>query len=83
MEDKRNNSTSTKEVPNKETLEAFAEVDEMKIAGSGQHFEGSTADFLAWDPDFTKVTPEEKKRLEEIEAEMEAGIYFTEEEVFD
>lgn len=37
----------------------------------------------AWDPDFTKVTPEEKKRLEEIEAEMEAGIYFTEEEVFD
>lgn len=37
----------------------------------------------AWDPDFTKVTPEERKRLEEIEAEMESGIYFTEEEVFD
>ena len=37
----------------------------------------------AWDSDFTKVTPEEKKRLEEIEAEMEAGIYFTEKEVFD
>lgn len=37
----------------------------------------------AWDPDFTKVTPEERKRLEEIEAEIEKGVYFSEEEVFD
>lgn len=32
--------------PNEETLEAFAEVDEMKRSGTGQHFSGSTKDFL-------------------------------------
>lgn len=32
--------------PNKETLEAFAEVEEMKRTGSGQHFSGSTKEFL-------------------------------------
>lgn len=37
----------------------------------------------AWDPDFTKVTVEEKKRLEEITAQIEKGVYFSEEEVFD
>lgn len=37
----------------------------------------------AWDPDFTKVTAEEKKRIEEIDAEIKKGIYFKEEEVFD
>lgn len=32
--------------PNEETLEAFAEVEEMKRSGTGQHFSGSTKDFL-------------------------------------
>lgn len=34
------------EIPNSETLEAFAEVDEMKKDGSGQHYSGSTKEFL-------------------------------------
>lgn len=32
--------------PNKETLEAFVEVEEMKRTGSGQHFSGSTEEFF-------------------------------------
>lgn len=32
--------------PNKETIEAFAEVEEMKRTGSGQRFSGSTKEFL-------------------------------------
>lgn len=30
---------------------------------------------LAWDPDFTKLTPAERAELEQVEAEMEAGEY--------
>ncbi len=33
--------------PNPETLEAFAETDEMIRTGSGQHFKGSAEDFFA------------------------------------
>lgn len=33
-------------IPNEETLEAFAEVDEMKRTGAGQHFNASTKEFL-------------------------------------
>lgn len=33
---------------------------------------------LAWDPDFTKVSPQEAKRIEESDEEMKAGIYVTE-----
>lgn len=36
----------------------------------------------AWDPDFTKVTAEERKRLEEIDMEIKNGIYYTDEDVF-
>ena len=32
---------------------------------------------LAWDPDFTKLTPTEKNRLEIAEAEMANGEYVT------
>lgn len=32
---------------------------------------------LAWDPDFTKVTPAEAKELEQAVTEMEAGDYVT------
>ena len=32
---------------------------------------------LAWDPDFTKVTPSEKEELDRAEAEIEAGEYLT------
>lgn len=30
---------------------------------------------LAWDPDFTKLTPAERAELEQAEAEMDAGEY--------
>ncbi|MBP3604754.1 MAG: hypothetical protein J6J79_11455 [Lachnospiraceae bacterium] len=33
--------------PNTETLEAFAEVDEMKQAGAGEHFSGATKDLFS------------------------------------
>lgn len=36
-----------REIPNAETLAAFAETDEMIRTGGGQHFKGSTADFFA------------------------------------
>ena len=34
------------EEPNAETLAAFAEVDEMKRTGAGEHFSGSTEDLF-------------------------------------
>lgn len=37
---------------------------------------------LAWDPDFTKVTPEEKMALDEADEEMKAGHYFSDEDVW-
>lgn len=35
------------EIPNAETLEAIQEVNNMVMNGTGEHFEGSTADFFA------------------------------------
>ena len=40
------NLTGFAEVPNAETLEAFAEVDEMKRTGTGQHFSGTTKELF-------------------------------------
>ena len=37
----------------------------------------------AWDSDFSKVTPEEKERLEKIEYNMDKGETYPEEEVWD
>ena len=37
---------------------------------------------LAWDPDFTKVTPEEKSRLDKADVEMKRGEYFMNDEVW-
>lgn len=37
---------------------------------------------LAWDPDFTKVTPEERERMEAAEKELENGEYVSEDEVW-
>jgi alkyl hydroperoxide reductase subunit AhpC len=37
---------------------------------------------VAWDADFTKVTPEEEKSIKQAEEEMQQGIYLTEEEVW-
>ena len=37
----------------------------------------------AWDEDYTKVTPSERARLDQIDKEMDAGEYYTEEEVFE
>ena len=34
---------------------------------------------LAWDPDFTKVTIEERKRIEQAEKELANGEYITHE----
>lgn len=35
------------DVPNAETLEAMAEIQTMIQTGAGDHFDGTTADFLA------------------------------------
>lgn len=35
-----------------------------------------------WDLDYTKVTPKEKQILDTTDKEMEKGIYFTEDEVW-
>ena len=36
---------------------------------------------LAWDPDYTKVTPAERASLAEAEEELKNGEFFTEEEI--
>lgn len=36
----------------------------------------------SWDPDFTKVTEEERARMDVADAELKNGIYFTEDEVW-
>ena len=37
---------------------------------------------LAWDPDFTKVTEEERYRMEIADEEMRKGIFFSEADVW-
>lgn len=39
--------------------------------------------YESWDPDFVKLTSEEKERVDRSDAEMKAGIYYTEDEVWD
>ena len=36
---------------------------------------------LAWDPDFTKVTPSEKVAIEQAVRELDAGEYVTHDEI--
>jgi len=36
---------------------------------------------LAWDPDYTKLTPSERERLEEAERNIENGEYMDDEEI--
>lgn len=36
---------------------------------------------LAWDPDFTKATPEEHKAMEQAIKEMDAGEYVTDDQI--
>lgn len=36
---------------------------------------------LAWDPDFTKVTPQELKRIEQAEEEFKRGETVSEDEI--
>ena len=36
---------------------------------------------LAWDPDFTKVTPAERQQLDDDEKEFQNGEYFTSEQI--
>ena len=42
-----------------------------------------TSDIYSQDLDFTKVTPKEKKELERIEKDMDNGVFFTEDDVWD
>lgn len=37
---------------------------------------------VAWDPDFTKVTPAEKAALDAADKEMKNGQFYSEEEVW-
>lgn len=37
---------------------------------------------LAWDPDFTKLTPEERSKLDKADEEMKQGEYFTNDEIW-
>ncbi|MBR3306559.1 MAG: hypothetical protein IKI75_04810 [Lachnospiraceae bacterium] len=37
----------------------------------------------SWDPDFTKLTEEERRQLEQIEQEMDNGEYYSEDDVWD
>ena len=37
---------------------------------------------IAWDPDFTKVTDEERELLEKSDAEMKRGEYIPEEDIW-
>lgn len=36
----------------------------------------------AWDPDFTKLTDDEKRIVDEADDEIRRGIYFTEDDVW-
>ena len=36
---------------------------------------------LAWDPDYTKLTPREAEAVARAEAEMDAGEYVTDDEI--
>lgn len=36
---------------------------------------------LAWDPDYTKLTPSEAEAVARAEAEMDAGEYVTDDEI--
>lgn len=36
---------------------------------------------LAWDPDYTKLTPSETEAVARAEAEMDAGEYVTDDEI--
>ena len=36
---------------------------------------------LAWDPDYTKLTPSEAESLDRAEAEMRAGEYITDSDI--
>ncbi len=37
---------------------------------------------IAWDPDYTRVTPEERERIDKSYEEIKNGIYYTDEEVW-
>lgn len=36
---------------------------------------------LAWDPDYTRLTPVERRQLDQAEAELEAGEYVPESKI--
>lgn len=36
---------------------------------------------LAWDPDYTKLTPDEAEEVAQAKAEMDAGDYVTDDEI--
>lgn len=54
----------------------------LQIRYSKQAADGAKKLLLAWDPDFSKVTPDERKRIEQAEREMENGEYLSHEDVW-
>lgn len=44
--------------------------------------ENSKESILAWDPDFTKVTAEEKKKIDKADEELARGEYVSHEDVW-
>ena len=79
-----------KRIRNESNIEAVynmlvANVDESVVQQMyPEQFEAGKKRFvsLAWDPDFTKVTPEEKSRLDKADVEMKRGEYFMNDEVW-
>ena len=56
-------------------------VDMLPEKGQALAFELVKKLVLAWDPDFTKVTPAEQAEIAQAEAELEAGDYVTDQAV--
>ncbi len=44
--------------------------------------ENSKESILAWDPDFTKATAEEKKKIDKADEELARGEYVSHEDVW-
>jgi hypothetical protein len=64
------------------TMELFQLVDMLPETEQNLIAEMIKRIVLAWDPDFTKVTPEEKKILDKADEELKNGEYYSHDEVW-
>ena len=62
-------------------LEISRMIDMLPEAEQNLAYEFVKRIVLAWDPDYTKVTPAERASLERAEQEFQNGEFFTEEEI--